>query len=306
MTRRQRPRGRAASRPAGSGRGIGSRAVRLIAGSALVLAIVGGALWFVFAGTPGSPVAWARLGTADVHALAFDPADPERLLFGHHGGLLASSDGGRSWQPTALSGADAMNVGQLGGDRLQIAGHDVYLESTDGGATWTPVPNDLPALDLHAFAVDPADSDRAWAFAVGHGLFRTEDAGRRWELLDPNNWGALTTYLRDGATVLAAIGPEGLVRSRDGGLTWEPMAYPGAPLAALAAAPDGSAIYAATGNGIRRSTDEGATWTDTGFPLQALALAISPDDPERLAAVDQDTLFYVSPDGGASWPGPGS
>ena len=277
-----------------------------LAGGAIAVVLVAVALWWLDSSKSPSPVAWARLGTADVHALSFDPSDPDRLLFGHHDGLLQASDGGRTWQPTALTGNDAMNVGRLSGERLQIAGHEVYLESTDGGATWAAVPNDLPGLDLHAFAVDPADANRAWAFAVGHGLFRTDDAGRHWERLDPNNWAALTAYRRDGETVLAAIGPEGLVKSRDGGTSWEPMAYPGAPLAAMAATPDGSIIYAATAAGIRQSTDEGGTWSDTGFPYQALALAVSPADPGVLAAVDRDTFFYRSPDGGNTWPAPGS
>ncbi len=279
----------------------------LLGAAIAAAAATGAVLWWTSSNSVSdTPTAWATLGTADVHALAFDPANSDRLLFGHHDGLLASSDGGRSWEPTALSGSDAMNVAAPGGGRLQIAGHEVYLESTDGGATWSPVPNNLPGLDLHAFAVDPADAERAWVFAAGHGLFRTENAGRDWEQLDPNNWGALTAYRRDGATVLAAIGPEGLVRSRDGGATWEPMAYPGAPLAAMAAAPDGSVLYAATARGIRMSIDEGATWSDAGFPIQALALAVSPSDPSVVAAVDQETRFYRSSDGGMSWPAPGS
>ena len=274
----------------------------LAAGVALVATI----WWWTAPAGSDTPSAWATLGTADVHALTFDPSDADPLLFGHHDGLLATTDGGRSWQQTTLSGSDAMNVARLSGPRLQIAGHDVYLESTDGGTSWASVPNNLPGLDLHAFAVDPADADRAWAFAVGHGLFRTDNAGRDWQRLDPNNWGALTAYRRDGATVLAAIGPDGLVRSRDGGASWEPIAYPGAPLATMAAAPDGSALYAATSAGIRKSTDEGATWSDTGFAIQALALAVSPSDPDVVAAVDQDTRFYRSGDGGLSWPSPES
>ena len=251
-----------------------------------------------------APTAWARLGTSDVHALSFDPTDADRLLFGHHGGLLASSDGGRTWEPTGLAASDAMNVGRLGGERTQVAGHEVYMESTDGGATWSPVPNNLPGLDLHAFAVDPGNADRAWTFAAGHGLFRTENAGRDWELLAANNWGALTAYRRDGVTVVAAIGPNGLVRSTDGGIAWEPIAYPGAPLAAMSAAPDGSVLYAATAAGIRMSADEGETWSDTGFAIQALALAVSPSEPDVLAAVDEQTLFYRSSDGGSTWPAP--
>jgi photosystem II stability/assembly factor-like uncharacterized protein len=277
-----------------------------IAGGLIAAAVAGAYLWSTSNAAPDAPVAWARLGTADVHALTFDPAGPDRLLFGHHDGLLATTDGGRNWEPTPLTGNDAMNVARLAGERLQIAGHDVYLESTDGGVTWTSVPSDLPGLDLHSFAVDPANPDRAWTFAVGHGLFRTDNAGRNWELLDPGNWGALTAYRRDGVTVLAGIGPEGFVRSSDGGTTWEPMAYPGAPIAAMTAAPDGSAMYAATSAGIRKSTDEGATWSETGFGIQALAIAVSPDDPDLIAAVDSDTLVYRSLDGGTTWPAPGS
>jgi len=252
----------------------------------------------------GTATPWATLGTADVHALAFDPSDTQHLYFGHHNGLLESTDGGRTWQASGLSGADAMNVPIANGERFQIAGHEVYLETTDGGATWQPVPNDLPGLDLHAFAVDPADADHGWAFAVGFGLYESTDAGRHWQQRQAGNWAALTTY-RDGATtVLVGIGPEGLARSADDGTTWTPLAYPGAPLAALAASADGSVLYAATSAGLRRSRDGGASWSDTGFADQALAVAVAPTDPMEVVLVDEATRFYRSPDGGDSWPAP--
>jgi len=204
-----------------------------------------------------------------------------------------------------LSGADAMNVTTTGGGRIQIAGHDVYLESTDGGATWQAVPNDLPGLDLHAFAVDPTDPDHAWTFAVGFGLFETIDAGRHWELREPGNWGYLTAYRHGDGVALVAVGPEGLVRSLDAGGSWEPLAYPGAPLAGgIAAAADGSALYAATSAGLRHSIDQGQTWSETGFDGVAMALAIAPEDPMDVLLVDEATRVYRSPDGGATWPAP--
>lgn len=255
-------------------------------------------------GDGGEPTAWATLDTADVHALAFAPGDGSHIYFGHHDGLLESRDAGRTWEPTPL-GADAMSVRTAGDERIQIAGHEVYLESTDGGASWHPVPNDLPGLDLHAFSIDPADPDRAWTFVVGHGLFETRDAGRRWELRQPGNWGYLAAYRGGDRTVLMAVGPQGLVRSADDGATWEPLAYPGAPLAGgIAAASDGSVVYAATSNGLKRSTDEGQSWSDTGFDGLALALAVAPDDPMTVALVDEATRFYRSDDGGANWPAP--
>jgi photosystem II stability/assembly factor-like uncharacterized protein len=274
------------------------------AGLALVSALVTFVLW-PREGTGGAPSAWATLNTADVHALAFAPADSAHLYFGHHNGLLESRDGGRTWQPSALSGVDAMNVKIAEQESSQIAGHEVYLESTDAGGSWQPVPNDLPGLDLHAFALDPANPNHAWTFAVGFGLYETHDAGRHWALRQPGNWAYLATYRAADQTALIAVGPEGLVRSLDGGATWEPLAYPGAPLAGgIAAATDGSVLYAATIHGIRRSVDRGQSWIETGFDGTALAMAVAPEDPMLLAVVDKDTRFYRSPDGGASWPAP--
>lgn len=250
----------------------------------------------------GDAVAWSRLDTADVHSLAFDPADSAHLYFGHHGGLLESRDGGRSWQPTTLSGADAMNL-RVGEDLMQIAGHDVYLESRDGGQSWQPVPNDLPGLDLHLFVSDPGDPAHSWAFAAGQGLFETTDAGRTWDRRLAGNVGALTVY-RDGAEpVLIAVTDAGLGRSVDGGQTWEPLGRPTGQLATLAAAADGSVLYAGTTDGLQRSTDGGQTWSPTGLASLALAIAVPPDDAATVAVVDDQNSFYRSPDMGTSWPG---
>ena len=171
----------------------------------------------------GALHAWATLNTADVHALAFAPGDASHLYFGHHNGLLETRDGGRSWQPASLSGVDAMNVQAAGATKIQIAGHEVYVESVDNGTSWQPVPNDLPGLDLHAFAIDPADADHAWTWAVGFGLFETHDGGHHWQLRQPGNWGYLAAYRTAAATALLAVSSEGGVRSLDDGGTWQPL-----------------------------------------------------------------------------------
>lgn len=255
-------------------------------------------------GGSGSAMAWAQLDTADVHSLSFDPADADLLYFGHHGGLLASGDGGRSWQPTALIGADAMNVRVSDQGLMQIAGHEAYLESRDAGQSWQPVPNDLPGLDLHAFVLDPADATHAWAFAVGHGLFETTDAGRHWELRLGESIGALTIYEDGGQPVLVGLTQVGLGRSTDAGRTWQPLGRPTGQIASLASSADGRVLYAGTTDGLQRSTDGGATWSATGLTNVALTIAISPSDADIVALVDDETRFYRSEDGGATWPGP--
>jgi photosystem II stability/assembly factor-like uncharacterized protein len=239
----------------------------LVVGGAAVAAIVVIALAVVLNGggrtAVGEAAAWSTLGTPGVHSLAFDPADPQHLYFGHHGGLLETKDGGRSWQGTALRGADAMNVAPPAGDSFQIAGHNVYMETADGGQTWQDVPNDLPGLDLHAFVADQSDPSHAWAFSVGFGLFETTDKGRTWELRQPGGWGALASFVESGKTILVGVGSSGLSRSGDGGRTWTALGQPTGQIASLAASADGAVLYAGTMQGLSRSTDGGRTWTAT-------------------------------------------
>jgi photosystem II stability/assembly factor-like uncharacterized protein len=278
---------------------VGGTAVASIAAIALAVVLNGGGRAVV-----GETIAWSTLGTPDVHSLAFDPADPQHLYFGHHGGLLETKDGGRSWQGTALSGADAMNVAPPAGDFFQIAGHNVYMETADRGQTWQDVPNNLPGLDLHAFVPDPADPSQAWAFAVGFGLFETTDKGRTWELRQPGGWGALTSFAESGKTVLLAVGSTGLSRSDDGGRTWTALGQPTGQVASLAASADGAVLYAGTTQGVSRSTDGGRTWTTTPLKAVGVTVAVSPKDPNVVAVVDDKTRFFRSADGGTTWPGP--
>jgi photosystem II stability/assembly factor-like uncharacterized protein len=239
-----------------------------------------------------------------VHALAFDRADPQHIYFGHHNGLLESRNGGRTWQSTGLSRADAMNVQPGSGELLQIAGHNVYMETADGGRTWQPVSNDLPGLDLHAFVTDPADPTHAWAYAVGFGLFETTDRGRHWEARQPGDWPVLTAFRSGSSTVLLGVLRSGLGSSTDGGRSWQQLESPGGQVASLAAAPDGSVLYAGTTAGLMGSTDGGRAWQATAFTGTALTVAVAPSDPRVVAVVDDKTRFFRSDDGGASWPGP--
>jgi photosystem II stability/assembly factor-like uncharacterized protein len=252
----------------------------------------------------GGARSWATLGTPDVHSLAFDPADAQHLYFGHHNGLLESGDGGRTWRPTGLVGADAMNVRPGTGSALQIAGHNVYMETADAGRTWTPVPNDLPGLDLHAFVVDPADPAHAWAYAVGYGLFESTDRGRHWEFRQTGDWPVLALTRSSGSMVLLGLSARGLATSPDGGRSWQPLAAPPGQVASLASTPDGSVLFGGTTAGLYRSFDAERSWQPTGFMGVAITVGVAPSDPRVVAVVDEETRFFRSDDGGATWLGP--
>ena len=278
------------------------RTLIVVAGVAAGLLIVTVAILRPLA--PGKPVPWARLGTSDVHSLAFAPGSLDRLYFGHHGGILESQDGGRTWAPLPVA-ADAMGMRPAADGSIIIAGHEVFVGSADGGRTWASIAADLPNIDIHAFARDPLDPRRMWAYLAEGGVYESTDGGTHWSKVYDGHipFMAATT---DGSSV-ALIGIEpfsGFARSPDGGRTWSPLSQPEAfPTYSIAVTPDGSVVALGVSDGLLRSEDGGTTWTLIALPGPAFAIALS-DDGRTIAVVTRTTDVYRSDDGGRTWPGP--
>jgi len=270
----------------------------------LVVAVAVAALVIVVrGGSPPDQVAWAALRTQDVHSLAFVGGDPAHVLFGHHGGLLESRDGGRTWSALPVRD-DAMSMAPADDGSIVIAGHLVFTASRDGGATWASIAADLPSLDIHGFTRDPADPARMWAYLATGGFWESTDFGAHWTQVRADNV-VFPVAVRDGSTTrLLGADATGLVSSTDGGRTWTTLGTPPTyPMTSLAATPDGQTIYAGAPDGLFRSDDGGRTWAATAYTGSAFAIATAPNG-ETVAVVSQETEFFRSPDRGASWPGP--
>ena len=254
--------------------------------------------------SPGTPVAWARLGTADVHSLAFAPGSTDRLYFGHHGGILESADSGRTWSALPVA-ADAMGMRPAADGSIVIAGHLVFIGSTDGGQTWAPISADLPNIDIHAFARDPLDPRRMWAYLAEGGVYESTDGGSHWTNVYEGHVPFMTATTDGSATTLVGIEPfAGFARSADGGRTWTAVSQPEAyPTFSIAATTDGRVVALGASDGLLRSGDGGATWTAINLPSPALAIALS-EDGQTMAVVTRTTDFYRSNDGGTTWAGP--
>ena len=274
-------------------------------GIAGLAAIIVGAAVFLVVREPGGSgqTAWTNFGTEDVHSLAIVGGDPQQILFGHHGGLEASRDGGRTWSAVAVRD-DAMSTSAAADGSIVIAGHEVFVASQDGGVTWAPISADLPSLDIHGFTRDPADPARMWAYLATGGLWESVDFGKHWAQVRADNV-IFPLAVRDGTTTrLLGVDATGLISSPDGGRTWTSIGAPAAyPMTSLAATADGKVLYAGSTDGLLRSADGGRTWAKTGYKGSAFAIATS-GDGQMVAVVSRDTDFFRSSDGGASWPPP--
>jgi photosystem II stability/assembly factor-like uncharacterized protein len=286
----------------------------------LVMALAGGAIlalaaWIVFGrGKDGDdrPLAVpviAQLETPDIHALLIDPDDPDHLLFGSHAGLHESWDGGFTWTEGTLQAVDAMSLSVSPQDpaTFYIAGHDVLLVSRDGGHQWQPLVHDLPGTDIHAFAQDPLEPTRLYAFIVGAGIFTSVNGGETWTVLPTQpSEGAPLVLATNGDSLYAGLGT-GLVVSRNHGTTWEPIPgdLPGIPITIAAPATDSQLLYVGTQRGLVKSTDGGQRWSwiaETSTPV--LALAAAPSEPTRVVMVGEEGVVSRSDDGGHTWVAP--
>lgn len=123
---------------------------------------------------------WETRSTLPLAAFAVDPADPDHIVGAGARGLVASTDGGRTWRdargPTLASVSWDGTAGLVGADRGGAVHH-----SPDGGATWQRA-GQLPGAP-QALLVTPAEWYAAAKDSEGTtGIYRSTDAGRKWEL----------------------------------------------------------------------------------------------------------------------------
>jgi len=220
-----------------------------------------------------------------------------------------SHNGGRDWDATALSKADAMALAFPSSDPqiMYAAGHNVFFKSTDGGETWNSVSTNLPGTDIHGFTVDPKNANQVYAYVVSFGIFRSQDGGSIWTPL--SNSTPPSTYNlavgQNSETLYAAAGGAGLWQSQDAGRTWKLMQNaPGSGALAVASVPANGRFYVTTvGNlaGLYVSDDNGQSWKPLGLNGTLLAVAVSSLDPDHIIVVNDQGEVFASRDGGVSW-----
>jgi len=252
------------------------------------------------------------------------------LYIATESGLLASPDGGDSWQrielpQEILSSGDPRQIAVDSTDNnvlyLPLRGAGV-AKSVDGGRTWQSVNSGLNNMVVGA--VTTHSTDPATLYAVPSGavnVFKSTDYGQSWVRLNDDdlehpNPRQIDDLVLDPArpdSVYRVVSGARVLRSDDGGDSWF-LPWPAfrfSSIYALAAShSDPNVLYAhRSGMGLWRSDDDGNTWhflTGSGVDY-TYALAIHPDNPgfvlsgENRKPYESAVELHRSKDGGETW-----
>ncbi len=241
-------------------------------------------------------------------------------------GLYRTADGGRTWQRVLFvsdsTGAidvelqpgnpDVVYASMWRAERkpwtiISGAREGGVYKSTDAGRTWRKLGGGLPngLFGKSNLAVTAADPRRVYALvearaergSAGSGLYRSDDAGETWRLVNAQS-GLLTrpfyyTTLATDPTNADVVyaGAEDFFRSTDGGRTFAPMPTPHGDNHDLWANPhDGRVLIQSNDGGVNVSLTGGRTWSTQLNQPTAEIYNVAVDDqvPYRVYGAQQD------------------
>jgi hypothetical protein len=245
-----------------------------------------------------------------------------------------------SSMPAAFLAANPASTGQ-GVYEIQMAPSnssimymmfDGYVfSSTNKGATWTqtafaPVtesPNDAFRQEGQKMAVDPSNPNIVYVGTPQNGLWVTTNGGKSWSQVSAipvsgtydGQYPGITGILFDPAiggvvngvtqTIFASSYGNGVYESTNGGATWSKLS--GGPTDVEYAAVSSTGVYYAVGdggtslwsyaNGVWKELLNQGSWPGIE------SVAVNPNNPNEIVAVDQANGVNVSYNGGATWSG---
>ncbi|MBX3133760.1 MAG: hypothetical protein KF689_10305 [Gemmatimonadaceae bacterium] len=270
-----------------------------------------------------------------IGALRVHPTDPNTAWVSATGdlfkrnterGIFRTTDGGRTWRRTLFlnDSTGAADVELKPGDpntvyawmaRIErkpwtiISGsrEGGFYKSTDGGVTFRKTGRGLPngLIGKGNLAVSAANPERLYLLVEaqpGGGLYRSDDAGANWELVNTTP-GLITRpfyYTTIGADPTNAdvvyAGAENFYKSTDGGRTLALFPTPHVDNHDIWINPnDGQTMVQANDGGANVSFDGGRTWSTQLNQPTAEFYGVVPDNrfPYNLYSAQQDNNTWV-------------
>ncbi len=283
---------------------------------------------------------WTFAGLRDVGQIAtvrVHPSNPNMVWVAALGnpfadnperGVYRTTDGGRNWQKV-LHISDSAGAADL---ELQPGSPNVVFacmwhgrrkpwtivsgareggiyKSTDGGDHWTKLAGGLPneLFGRSNVAISAAAPDRIYALIEakpGSGLYRSEDAGATWSLVNgaanlitrPFYYTTLGVDPNDANVVL--VGNEGWYKSTDGGKSFRPSPAPHGDHHDVWINPRNSQFMIQSNDGgANVSLDGGRTWSTQMNQPTAEIYQVAVDDqyPYRVYGAQQDNTTVIVP-----------
>lgn len=286
-----------------------------------------------------------------------------RLLIAACAVLAVSTVSAQTYNPKLWAGLRYREIGPYRGGRVTaVTGvaqqpYTFYMGSTgggiwkttDAGRSFVNVSDGFFAVaSIGAVTVAPSDPNIVYVgtgsskirsnVSIGHGMYKSTDAGRTWKFIGLHDTGQIASVRVDPTNpdivYVAAQGnpfvanPErGVYKSTDGGVTWQLVLHisdtagatsielqPGHPNVLYASMwhalrKPWTIISGAMEGGIYKSTDSGEHWTKLagGLPDQIFGrsnIAVTNANPDRLYAIIEakpGSGLYLSNNAGATW-----
>lgn len=286
--------------------------------------------------TTDAGASWQRAdrdsGRYLIQAVAFDPADSQRMLAASGGGgIYRSGDGGASWEPSSngLAAAWIEKLYAAPGSGVVFAQTATGLFRRDADGNWLekaePFEDDGDEVELDGLLFERPSPEAIWAFD-GASAWRSSDGGKSFRALEkkePSMRDLMKGNLGSAEFRSLAQDPgnpkifyagswsndspgQAVWKSVDGAKTWKPAGLglpPDEDVKLLRAAASG-VVYAVVDKALFRTDDGGAKWTAIGGGLpgetELREVALDPTQPARLFVATEKGLF-VSSDGGAGF-----
>ncbi len=197
-------------------------------------------------------------------------------------------------------------------------------KTTNAGNSWQNISPDMPNLSIASLVFAPSNSNVIYAgtgegyYSIdavrGQGIFKSTDKGVTWNQLAFTATHSWFHYIN---TIVVSSTDENLVwastndivmKSVDGGINWTNITPEQGSMGRyqkliLHPANDNVLWVALNDNGIYKTENGGESW----FQVKDLSgvgrieLTISKTNPDKLYAMDSNSLLYYSFDGGYSW-----
>ncbi|HEX6595562.1 MAG TPA: YCF48-related protein, partial [Acidimicrobiales bacterium] len=248
------------------------------------------------------------LGSNYLSDVSFAGATHGWAVGGWNGFILATTDGGESWEQQD-SGTNAELTGVSFVDRNRgwaVGFNGTILSTRNGGETWSH--QSSPGGDY--LAVSFVDRTHGWAVGNCGVISATTDGGATWisQVPPPAPITCANATLTDVEFVDRnhgwAVGGDVVLSTTDGGTTWSAQSVPASLYDAYFV--DARRGWAVGFNTVLATTDGGDTWVDLGLDLENTALLGVAFANRNVgwvvgSALNGDQIILATTDGGDTW-----